>query len=110
MGLYQEIDIALDVFPWSGHTTTCEALSMGVPVVTLRGNRFSSRMVAGVLEFLGGQGWRADALTALPSLLDDTTEGQALREEAQVAAKRLPTWADCAAITARELEALCARE
>ena len=79
-----------------------EALRAGVPVV---GNT-----VAGVLEFLGGQGWRADALTALPSLLDNTTEGQALREEAQVAAKRLPTWADCAAITARELEALCARE
>lgn len=56
---YADIDITLDVFPWSGHTTACESLWMGVPVVTLLGNRHAGRMVASVLTSAGMRDWIA---------------------------------------------------
>jgi predicted O-linked N-acetylglucosamine transferase (SPINDLY family) len=59
LSLYDEIDVSLDVLPWSGHTTACESLWMGVPVVSLPGNRFAGRMVASVLTLAGLPQWIA---------------------------------------------------
>lgn len=50
---YEKIDIVLDCFPFTGHTMTCEAMWMGVPVLTLYGNRPSSRLSSSVLTVLG---------------------------------------------------------
>lgn len=47
---YKELDIALDCFPNGGCTTTFEALWMGVPVITLSGNHYVSRMSTAVLH------------------------------------------------------------
>jgi predicted O-linked N-acetylglucosamine transferase (SPINDLY family) len=62
LDVYGEIDLALDAFPWVGHATACEGLWMGVPVLTLRGDRHAGRMVASVLTRIG----LADLITDSP--------------------------------------------
>lgn len=85
LALYDQIDIALDPFPYNGTTTTCEALWMGVPVVTLKGDRHSARVGASLLTQIGMTDWIAGstdkyvesalALAADPTKLKELRRG-----------------------------------
>jgi predicted O-linked N-acetylglucosamine transferase (SPINDLY family) len=50
---YGDVDVALDPFPFGGATTTCDALFMGVPVITLPGDRLASRQTLAFLHYIG---------------------------------------------------------
>jgi predicted O-linked N-acetylglucosamine transferase (SPINDLY family) len=53
LATYNAIDVALDPFPYGGGTTTVESLWMGVPVVSLRGDRFTGRVSESILTTVG---------------------------------------------------------
>lgn len=57
---YNNVDIALDTFPYNGVTTTVEALWMGVPVIALKGNRFTSHNGESILSNTGNHQWVAN--------------------------------------------------
>jgi predicted O-linked N-acetylglucosamine transferase (SPINDLY family) len=60
LATYRRVDIALDPFPFTGGTTTVEALWMGVPVLTLTGQSFLARQGVGLMMNAGLPQWIAD--------------------------------------------------
>jgi len=59
LATHAQVDIILDTFPCPGITTTCEALWMGVPTITLAGNTLLSRQGASLLSCVGLTDWVA---------------------------------------------------
>jgi len=100
---YSAIDVALDPIPYGGATTTCEALWMGVPVITLAGAGMAGRLSASLLQAAGCGDWIAndrDDYVAKASMLHHKGqrrqgERQALREQVATSpmadARRLAT-------------------
>lgn len=84
MGYYDRLDIALDpVGGVGGGTTTCDALWMGVPMITLAGDRMGSRMTASMLNAIGHSEWiahsEAEYIEKVVTLARDTQQRKTLR-------------------------------
>lgn len=87
--LYHQADISLDPFPFNGATTTFEALSMGVPVLTLQGDHFVSRVATSMVTHIGHPEWagtsKDDYVEIAKNLCSDINAlnetRQALRDE-----------------------------
>ena len=62
LNAYAEVDFILDTFPFPGGTTTCEALWMGVPTLTLAGDTLLARQGASLLTAAGLRDWIATSL------------------------------------------------
>jgi len=99
-------DLMLDTRLYNGHTTTSDALFAGLPVVTLRGRHFASRVSASLLEAVGLGELVTDSLPAYEALArrlaEDPAALAALR--ARLAANRLSAPLFDTALTARHLE------
>ena len=112
LGAYARADIALDTFPYNGTTTTCEALWMGVPVVSLKGTTHASRVGASLLAAAGrpdlvcasDDAFVARAVEALSAARASTNSRSALR--AAVAASPLCDGSGHARAVERALESL----
>jgi predicted O-linked N-acetylglucosamine transferase (SPINDLY family) len=83
LSLYNDVDVALDPFPFTGSTTTFEALWMGVPVVTLAGSAMAGRWSASMLHALKLDalvaGTRAEYVTVASGLAGDLERLAGLR-------------------------------
>jgi len=84
INLYKDIDLCLDTFPYTGVTTTCEALWMNVPVISMAGFNFNSRCGESILINSGLKDLVAknkdDYISKVVSLANDTDKLKKIRK------------------------------
>jgi predicted O-linked N-acetylglucosamine transferase (SPINDLY family) len=87
MDHFNLIDVAFDTTPWSGATTAFDTLSMGVPLIAIRGDCTSARMSSSVLKAIGADSWIAETPVEFAAiarqLASDLTALRAGKEQLQ---------------------------
>jgi predicted O-linked N-acetylglucosamine transferase (SPINDLY family) len=96
MAEYADVDIALDPVPYNGGTTSLQALWMGVPVLTVAGGNFVSRMGASFMHAAGLGEWvatsDADLVNRAMALSQDRQALLALKQGLRQRLQSLPAW------------------
>jgi predicted O-linked N-acetylglucosamine transferase (SPINDLY family) len=96
MAEYAEVDIALDPVPYNGGTTSLQAMWMGVPVLTVAGGHFVSRMGASFMHAAGLPEWvasdDADLVRRAVALSQDRQALWALKQGLRQRLLALPAW------------------
>ncbi len=94
MQVFNQVDICLDPYPYTGGLTTCESLYMGVPVVTLPGPTFAGRHAATHLNTVGLDEWIVDSEDAyvrkVAELASDTKKLSQIRQGLREKVKSSP--------------------
>jgi protein O-GlcNAc transferase len=110
LAAHAEVDIILDTFPYTGGTTTCEALWMGVPTLTLAGDTLLSHQGASLLACAGLADWVAgDADDYVARALNHASDvGRLTRLRAGLRQQVLASPLYDAPRFARHFEAACA--
>jgi predicted O-linked N-acetylglucosamine transferase (SPINDLY family) len=94
LATYHRVDMALDTFPYPGVTTSAEALWMGVPVLSMQGDRFLSRTAASIAHTIGLSDWVAqsedDYVAKAVAFAGDMPKLAALRAGLREQARRSP--------------------
>jgi predicted O-linked N-acetylglucosamine transferase (SPINDLY family) len=107
MNHFNLIDIAFDTTPWSGATTAFDTLSMGVPLIGIRGDCTSARMSSSVLKAIGADAWIAETPDQFASIARILADGyktiRSRKEELQHQVLTSPLYDGVG--LARELEA-----
>jgi predicted O-linked N-acetylglucosamine transferase (SPINDLY family) len=82
---YRHADVFLDTFPYNGHTTASDALLAGVPVVTLTGKGFASRVASSLLHDMGKSDWCVNSIDEYKQKardhLNEKSVGQGARDQ-----------------------------
>ena len=82
---YRHADVFLDTFPYNGHTTASDALLAGVPVVTLTGKGFASRVATSLLHDMGKSDWCVNSVDEYKQKardhLNEKSVGQGARDD-----------------------------
>ncbi|MBM5822899.1 MAG: tetratricopeptide repeat protein [Cyanobacteria bacterium K_Offshore_surface_m2_011] len=113
------VDIAFDTTPWSGATTAFDTLSMGVPLIGIRGDCTSARMSSSVLKAIGADDWIAESPEEFASIARNLADDyMAIRHEKEVLQHQVltSTLYDAAGLTTdlekcfQQMLALCAKK